>query len=210
MTWNTQTTVDLLLLHFENDIKRIVHTITGKSSRRDLVQRTVEECYNQARIQGGVLDPAHWVESPNESDSDFQPVGSADYVVIVDQWNDYKREAWLDFWTTAIKRTPTGPTLFTSAVQSITESKDTTLPRYLFRISDSTSSGFNNNYFIMSAARKALAPGSRDDILGKASKIAAKLLYKHLKNCSFMNEANNNLVSWASSLLFAIQYAIYR
>jgi hypothetical protein len=51
---------------------------------------------------------------------------------------------------------------------------------------------------------------SRTDILALKEEKAATLLHAHLTKSCFGGEDSDNLMSWTSSLLFAIQYAIWR
>lgn len=76
------------------------------------------------------------------------------------------------------------------------------IPRYLFRISDWKSPGTTNT-------TKVSSPGwDRGD---GTKCIHAEMLTKHLQwACSKRGEAGCNLMSWTSSLLFALAYGFYR
>lgn len=80
------------------------------------------------------------------------------------------------------------------------------IPRYLFRVSDPLSSGETSATEVCSAI---LASTSQEgvDLYQMKRTDAAKYLYEHLRwKCQ---ESKCNLVSWTSSLLFALQYALY-
>jgi hypothetical protein len=123
----------------------------------------------------------------------------------------YKR-SWIDFWVTVLNNSPGGPTLFyppLSPGNLTLEVED--VPRYLFRTFDEASPGTNNDNEIASVESRGRLPGQgRIDLLQRERIQAAERLYSHLYKPIFDVYTNDNLMSWTSSLLFAIQYAIYR
>ncbi|KAK3681566.1 hypothetical protein B0T22DRAFT_387339, partial [Podospora appendiculata] len=82
-------------------------------------------------------------------------------------------------------------------------------PRYLFRVSTPQSDGASTDRFCArsrAARHWAYSNGPTKDIFSLHREEAAYALYRHLTWISFDAD---NLVSWKSSLLFAIQYMIY-
>ena len=79
------------------------------------------------------------------------------------------------------------------------------IPHYLFRTSSPRSNGSTSQTCVMSAAVKY--DPNQDDLMARDKEEATEMLKMHLlwKDC-----ANDNLVSWTSSLLFAVQHAIRR
>ncbi|KAJ4213855.1 hypothetical protein NW757_014745, partial [Fusarium falciforme] len=126
-----------------------------------------------------------------------------------------QRQSWVDFWVRALNRCPGGPTLFyppgaSSAARSI-EWPFNDIQRYLFRAFDSKSSSRNDDNVVASTMSKFGTPErSKIDILSLGTHNASEMLYKHLNKGCFNGEAFDNLMSWSSSLMFVIQYAIWR
>ncbi|EEU34828.1 uncharacterized protein NECHADRAFT_88411 [Fusarium vanettenii 77-13-4] len=126
-----------------------------------------------------------------------------------------QRQSWVDFWVRALNHCPGGPTLFyppgaSSAARSI-EWPFNDIQRYLFRAFDSKSSGRNDDNVVASTMSKFGTPErSKIDILSLGTHNASEMLYKHLNKGCFNGEASDNLMSWSSSLMFVIQYAIWR
>lgn len=124
-------------------------------------------------------------------------------------------ESWPAFWRNVLRDCPRGSTLFdTTACQArlpVGQSFDDKYPpRYLFRVFDGKSRGRNYEYEVASQATCSVdePDKSKSDLFSTNGDIApTKMLYKHLTSRHFKPD---NLVSWTSSLLFAIQYAVYR
>ena len=79
------------------------------------------------------------------------------------------------------------------------------VPHYLFRTSAPKTNGTTSITLVQSAA----ADNGYDttDILSRPTSKAAEMLERH---CLWKNDDNDNLTSWTSSFLFAIQLAVYR
>lgn len=112
---------------------------------------------------------------------------------------------------------PDGPTLFGPQVPLATVSSNLGgVPRYLFRTFDRRSAGTNpwNNDMereIASQACKTAQENTRTDILTLTQEEATEQVAYHCnRDCYGLVDATDNLVSWTSSLLYAVQYAIYR
>ncbi|KAJ5088247.1 hypothetical protein N7456_011863 [Penicillium angulare] len=84
------------------------------------------------------------------------------------------------------------------------------IPRFLFWIATPKSGGYNDEKWVKSQAAKQNKASSTRDIFANPGKaLTAKTLNLHLR--WFIQEGiEYNLVSWTSSLLFAIQYIYYR
>ncbi|KAK4497643.1 hypothetical protein PRZ48_010296 [Zasmidium cellare] len=119
-------------------------------------------------------------------------------------------EKWKDFWLAALTKCPGGPTLFNPPAPLEDGGIWLAPPRYLFRVSDSRSSGTSNGSFVASIASVSTPDESRLDLLSLDEEEARKRLYGHLTKSTVVGDIDDNLMSWTSSLLFAIQYAIYR
>ena len=120
------------------------------------------------------------------------------------------RQSWPEFWIKVLNSSPAGPTLFCPPARFATQfPMSDAIPKYLFRIFDEASSGRNDESIIASMASiSASFESSRTDILTLERHRATELLYMHLKKACFHGEKSDNLMSWTSSLLFAIQYAV--
>ncbi|KAK7219188.1 hypothetical protein V2G26_007191 [Clonostachys chloroleuca] len=126
-----------------------------------------------------------------------------------------QRQSWIDFWVRALNHCPGGPTLFyppaaSSAARSI-EWPFNDLPQYLFRAFDSRTSGKNDDNVVASIMSMFGTPeNSKIDILSLRTHDASEMLYSHLVKSCFNGSTSDNLMSWSSSLMFVIQYAIWR
>jgi hypothetical protein len=121
------------------------------------------------------------------------------------------RQNWIDFWIRVLSNSPAGPTLFYPPASFNTQSLNfDAVPQYLFRTFDEASSGRNDESVIASIASIVGPESSRIDLLALEKHRAAELLHMHLTKECFGGEESDNLMSWTSSLLFAIQYAVWR
>ncbi|WPB07203.1 uncharacterized protein RHO25_011864 [Cercospora beticola] len=116
------------------------------------------------------------------------------------------------FWQDHPYRYQNGPTLFWPLDEHDGCGEMPEPPKYLFRTADDSSSGQNNVDFIASAA-SIVSPGlSKIDLLSPRTRsTAAQRLHNHLrKQCFDDQDITDNLSSWSSSLLFVVQYALWR
>jgi len=133
-----------------------------------------------------------------------------------------REERWISFWVQALANCLGGPTLFNPR-KSVPGSLDvscswerlTNTPRYLFRAFDESSSGHSDEHVVASEESLHVDDGhhSRVDIFSRPRVEARKMLHDHLHRpgSNFGHgQAGDNLMSWSSSLLFVIQYAIWR
>ncbi|KAL7954984.1 hypothetical protein V8C34DRAFT_316811 [Trichoderma compactum] len=80
-------------------------------------------------------------------------------------------------------------------------------PRYLFRVSTPYSQGTTDTHWVKSmAASDSLACGEADILSTKKKQHAADMLNRHLR---WRKCPHDNLVSWTSSLLFALVYIFH-
>ncbi|PSR81435.1 hypothetical protein BD289DRAFT_439147 [Coniella lustricola] len=79
--------------------------------------------------------------------------------------------------------------------------------RYLFRVSDYKSKGYSDEKVVQSEASLS-GSNSSTYLLDMDPRAAARMLYRHLDWKA--GGPPSDLVSWTSSLLFALQYAFYR
>jgi hypothetical protein len=196
--------------------------------------RAAEACYEQAISPSGTLhaddyfDPLEeacleWLYDPDFDSERYyehenQLLVDEDYATAFQQQLNNRsqgrrnnRQCWIDFWVCALNNAPNGPTLFYPPRSLNCKSLDLSVPRYLFRTFDATSSGRNDENVIASIAnRNGPQASNRVDILGRDDQDAAQMLYMHLKKGCFDGSGKDDLMSWTSSLPNAIQYAIWR
>lgn len=83
------------------------------------------------------------------------------------------------------------------------------VPRYLFRVSTSKSDGITNSTWVKSKDAAIGRADSTVDIFARGSASVARMLNRHLQWSGRLDDVDN-FVSWTSSLLFALQYILYR
>ncbi|WYZ42731.1 hypothetical protein EsH8_VI_000430 [Colletotrichum jinshuiense] len=81
------------------------------------------------------------------------------------------------------------------------------IPRYLFRVHASNTSGQTSSTEVVSRTALLGRPSAEQDIFAMPSRDAADMLNCHLRGWP---RDSDNLMSWTSSLLFALVYALYR
>jgi hypothetical protein len=125
-----------------------------------------------------------------------------------------EEQSWVNFWVLVLHRCPNGPTLFyppASYEVKLQMFATTDIPQYLFRTFNGKSSGINNDNIVASIASVTESlEESRKDLLSLPKHEATDMLHTHLAKQCCGGEDSDNLMSWTSSLLFAIQYAIWR
>ena len=84
------------------------------------------------------------------------------------------------------------------------------IPRYLFRVSTPRSDGTTDKVWVRSKDAKFFPVDGTVDLFANSNdREAASMLNRHLR-WKGEPENSDNLVSWTSSLLFALQYIFYR
>jgi hypothetical protein len=220
------------------DIIREVFNNT--TTDQDMLWKIAEECYKQATSPTGVLHPDNYLIPLEEAclewpyDPDFESEEYYDHENYLNVDEDYaaafqeetelrsetlskERQSWIniwsEFWIRVLNNSPAGPTLFHPPSNfSIESLKFDAVPEYLFRTFDNLSPGRNDESVIASIASiNGSLKSSRTDILTLGQHRATEMLFKHLKKENVLvKEESDNLMSWTSSFLFAIQYAIWR
>ena len=86
------------------------------------------------------------------------------------------------------------------------------VPRYLFRLYGPTTAGKSTEFEVTSPAwaTPQKDPTCRHGLFQRTYDDARSLIYDHLRWGDGEHEATCNLMSWTSSILFAILYGIYR
>ncbi|KAI6750371.1 hypothetical protein HG530_014652 [Fusarium avenaceum] len=220
--------ISSLLDHFEEAIRQIVKTNFEEKYSHGFVSipDIAMECLKES-VSFGKLDPQSYClkrqsEDPNWAfrfDSTGLGMRSAKASTELDRWGYMRARItemefkWTAFWRQVVRRLPLPPTLF--AIQENTESKWNyrDLPRYLFRVCDVNSSGINTSRVVASPQSEFGNPeDSATDILSLPGGQARRLLYNHLAKCSESQtrKSIDNFMSWSSSLMFVIQYAMWR
>jgi len=226
-----------MLLHFDKQIRSIVRGVLsncGHGSRT--LWKIVEECYQETSFSGALYPGEYFIESDEACleypyDPDYEAdkyYEHEDRLAIDDDYakamgertarrrdeRERKEQSWIDFWVLVLHVCPNGPTLFyppASDEVNLQVLATTDIPQYLFRTFDSKSSGTNNDNIVASIASVTESPEeSRTDLLSLPKDEAIGMLYTHLNKQCCGGEDSDNLMSWTSSLLFAIQYAIWR
>ncbi|KAF5875133.1 uncharacterized protein Bfra_003586 [Botrytis fragariae] len=225
-----------MLTHFDEQIRSIVRGVLDNSSDV-ILWKIAEECYNQASSYSGSLHTDNYFVPHDEAllerpyDPDYQAEGyyehedrlliDQNYAKSIEEQTQHRREErereeelWVDFWVFVLGRCPNGPTLFHPPANHEIELHmlgTADIPHYLFRTFDTMSSGKNDNSVVASLASVHKPPyDSRIDLLSLSAHEATHMMHTHLAKHTCGGEYSDNLVSWTSSLLFAIQYAIWR
>jgi hypothetical protein len=224
-----------LFSHFDKEIRNIVREVLNSTSDQNMLWKVAEECYKQANSPSGILHAddyfipleeacPQWLYDPDfESEEYYEHENRLDVdehyaatfqarTELRDQSRRKDRQDWISFWIRVLNNTPAGPTLFYPPASFSTESLNLdAVPQYLFQTVDEASSGRNDESVIASMASiVGSQESSRIDLLTLERHRAAKLLHMHLTKDCFGGKESDNLMSWTSSLLFAIQYAVWR
>ncbi|OAA77292.1 hypothetical protein LEL_04115 [Akanthomyces lecanii RCEF 1005] len=179
-----------ILSHFDVELKSIIRTI---------LRGTVNGDDESVRDDGAL-----------HSDSYYDLLEELNLFEAFRQDRERRNEEWTRFWLTALHRCQEGPTLFYTPTSVYYELDDSLNPPKLFRTFDKLSSGLNNVHQFASAMSADDDPDSRRDFLQLPLGEAANQLHDHLTTPLRRASSSDNLVSWTSSQLFAIQYAIYQ
>lgn len=224
-----------LISHFHGEIRGIVGEVLRHANSEDWVWQIAERCYHQATSPSGKLDAddyfipleeacLEWPYDPNFKSEEYYEHENRlhvdkGYAAAIQYRADLRaktrreeRQSWPEFWARVLSNSPGGPTLFCPPPSLATKfANNDTVPPYLFRTFDTKSSGRNDGSVIASIASVLGShESSRIDILTLPQARATDLLHEHLTKKCFSGDESDNLMSWTSSLLFAIQYAIWR
>lgn len=226
-----------LLLHFESKLETIIkNTYKAAGWGLDSMVKILEACYTQA-LTGDLhvenyFIPLHEASLESPYDPDFESEayyehenrlqvdeGYAEAESMREQRKSKQRDkdhmsthrAWVGFWVRMLHGCEDGPTLFWPypANHGIEDLPD--VPRYLFRAFDDSSSGKSDEHLVASSTSMHQKEDSQVDLLSLDAEVKAQRLYTHLKKTCFGAGFNtDNLMSWSSSMLFVLQYAIWR
>jgi hypothetical protein len=227
-----------LLLHFESELERIIKkgykdAAWGQAS----LVKILEACHIEASTGSLHVDdyfaPLYEAACESSCDPDVESEAYYDHEnrLQVDEGyaeaeslrkkrrceeqkkNEMKtHRAWIGFWVQRLHICPDGPTLFWPFPGDNGVEDLPAVPRYLFRAFDASSSGLSDEDVVASSASMfSKAGGSRSDILSLELENRAKRLGAHLtKLCFGDGDHADDLMSWSSSMLFVLQYAIWR
>lgn len=101
------------------------------------------------------------------------------------------------------------PTPFEPSLEHLNhmpEFSNNDIPRYLFRVHTPVTAVRTTTSYVIPPAAGTVDHEARLDIFRVPPERAGRLLWKHLT----WIEGRSNLTSWTSSLLFALQYGLYR
>jgi hypothetical protein len=214
--------VSNMLHHFDEHMKIIVGSKLDKEDDDEFVSLSdvAMECLQETAPWGKLghksyiasfrYDHPEWLNHSDEIKHAMHHDKYADRGI----WNyDEARSRelytkWRNFWVQVVRKLPRKPTLF-DPPEGTDSWNCEELPRYLFRVYDDNSPGINTRSVIASCQSAIGSPeDSRRDILSWPPEKAADMLWRHLtKNCW---ATSDNLVSWSSSFMFVIQYAIWK
>ena len=229
--------VRTLLLHFESEVRTVIkETYKDAEWEQDSMVRILEACYVQALSGNLHVDnyfaPLYEANPVSPYDPDFDSEAYYDHEDRLQIDEDYAEaesmrkqrkseerdenemrthRAWVEFWVRMLHGCQGGPTLFWPYPDD-TEFEDLPeIPRYLFRAFDAASSGKSDETVVASSASIHQKKTSRTDLLSLEIEGRAEKLYAHLKKKCFGDADHaDNLMSWSSSMLFVLQYAIWR
>ncbi|KAH6686962.1 hypothetical protein F5X68DRAFT_240428 [Plectosphaerella plurivora] len=216
------------------EIAAISRAVETEENYPDYLWMTAWECRRQASESSGTLHLEKLLkaeEVPPMSASEWCKEYHIHPVEVEEDIQDDSppktpkqlQESWVDFWTRIILKCPGGPTLFQPTQFGPSPSSDvscmfpfsTDLPRYLYRVVDPTT--LDGEIPEVAASVMWLSerghPDQVDasiDLLSQDTFVAADKLRRHLTNSSLDGEDNDNLLSWSSSLPYALQTAVYR
>ncbi|OJJ43875.1 hypothetical protein ASPZODRAFT_135909 [Penicilliopsis zonata CBS 506.65] len=200
--------IESLLSYFDREIRRIAEAILDTSEEHGKDGESVlllmaRKCLQQATQNDGVLQYHQYVAEKETHENGNQSIGSTGEL------------EWTTFWKETVKNCP-GPILFHPPASPTFHSFDFHLdqtPRYLFRTFDPKSSGHSDDEVVSSPASENRLVSSKMDILSLDDDHAFALVNLHMNpwRCKTKPHPNpDNLMSWTSSLLYAVQYALYR
>ncbi|KAK8076137.1 hypothetical protein PG994_003409 [Apiospora phragmitis] len=199
-----------LLRHYAEQTKTIIREVLSNSNLSDsTLWKVAEECYKQATSPSGSLDPDVYMDQRAKSSSFAEDSSDA-------KRRQAYRRCWVDFWIQAVNKSADGPTLFhlfyppVSLGSEPLDFNPENVPTSLFRTCGRKSPGNSNAEIFSSILSTSGSQESRADLLALEEEKVTTLPYHHLYNPSFTPAAKDNLMSWTSSPLFAIQCAIWK
>ncbi|KAK1139402.1 hypothetical protein N8T08_000765 [Aspergillus melleus] len=229
----------VLLSYFMPELRRIAKGVLSDPECEDECRLLIiaRQCHRQAIAWDGALNCARYFCFLSESSQDQPLARSAQRTEIVDHGAPLNVESpgvslhsiggqeaegrrrveqmWIKLWTDILRNSP-GPILFDPPTSPLFSSFDFHLdatPRYLFRTFDPKSFGKSDEEVVASPASESRTVNSRIDILSQEEDFAMSVVDRHMNPWrvkDYTSQQPDNLMSWTSSLLYAIQYAFYR
>ena len=237
MSFDECNSVQKLLLHFKIELEAIIEDVYQAAGwDQDSMVKILEACLVQAYSGNLHVDDYFTslyeanLESPYDPDFESEAYYEHENRLQVDdgyaeaesrrkqrvakeRCENQRRthHSWIKFWIKTLHACPGGPTLFWPypSQEDIGDLPDT--PSFLFRTFDASSSGLSNDAVVASPASMQSQTKPRRDFLSLELEDRAQRLCAHLqKSCFGDNNRLDDLMSWSSSLLFVLQYAIWR
>ena len=218
--------IEKLIEHFDIDIKMIVERCPPQWYEDDTMWNIVQECCIQAVPHGSLDSTFYFIANYPRSRDEYDEEKFERF----EKRMENTRKIWARFWAVSLNRCRGGPTLFIPPKPFSRREPGMPLrdpPRYLFRVYDSKSKGINSPKIIASVRHSTMEPpipkinilfgNTKQPSTDEEKQLASKKLHSHLVGPTLDDEADkaellqhDNLVSWSSSLLYAIQYANLR
>ncbi|KEQ75626.1 hypothetical protein M436DRAFT_40810 [Aureobasidium namibiae CBS 147.97] len=223
--------VKKLLLYFKGELRATVRDVlSSTSSGEPRYLRILEECYKRALddVYFDYIDEA-FLTSPYDPDYESEQFYEHEDRLQIDEdyaacfeaererkyadrmeAREHTKRIWIEFWSQALQKRPGGPTLFIPTdTLGANDLLDTS--RYLFRAFDLASPERTDDTVVASAASVySDLEVDHFNILSLDKEEANSRLHNHLTKGLFGAPDSDNLMSWSNSLLFVIQYAIWR
>lgn len=215
-----------LMTHLQRDLKEIVRKVLDATTDDEIaLQRVLEESYSQSVSKSGRLHSDRYFafsdavfEVHYEYEESLAIDGSSAKVEDMQQERTTRtahknrvNRSWIRLWVDALAKCPGGATLFWPLADNDSGNHLPATPQYLFRAFDSKSTGKSDDTVVASAASMYMGPGySATDILSLERNERSSKLLAHLNKSCYHGDGDDNFMSWSSSFLFVIQYAIWR
>ncbi|KAL3456234.1 hypothetical protein BJX64DRAFT_294283 [Aspergillus heterothallicus] len=210
---------------------------TGRIDEASILQ-LARRCYQEASTAGGRLHCDHHLERHHQyragyadskvtaldSPANTQPIRVLEMPAALSECQDVQQmfkttaklqKRWERFWSKVLLDCP-GLVLFDPLPGSLFGSYDFQLdqiPRYLFRTFDHKSFGRTDEDIVSSTACEGQKPLSKFDIFSLDKNLAMSIVDRHMNPWAvkdYEKQPPDNFMSWTSSLLYAVQYTLYR
>lgn len=216
-----------LLGFFRRAVCNVIRSVISTGEDDGVLRKVADKCHVAMSHPGGPLHPGLFVShvKAKAGRKCSQKAWTCDDELRTQsQINTAICDAaeWYDFWTGLVGQSEGGPTLFslprmdafTLASRGGNMSQMPEVAPYLFRTYDNDSAGINDQHVIVSPRSSSCESSNRPaDILSTDRSRSLRQLNAHLnppKGNIRNTDSSDNLVSWTSSLLFAIQYAVWK
>ncbi|KAK6844085.1 hypothetical protein PG987_004945 [Apiospora arundinis] len=215
------------LLYFNHDLKQIAQGVLEKRPGKEeslLFVMMAKICRKEATKPGGILQFDRYREALLERERAGPTEFSNGYAARstnpgrntgVGGGQD-ERLLWKKFWSGVVLINHPAPLLFNPEANTLFKPFNFHLdqkPRYLFRTFDPRSYGQSDENIVASPARINRNPTSKDDIFSLDADFGLSIVDRHMNPWrwkDYTSPTPDNFMSWTTSLLYAIQYALYR